>query len=69
MQVRRRNAVTTKLQACLAKSLYQAMTPTGDVDLRSDSGCRRLNGDADDEVKGYAEAWTHACWQSRRPSR
>eukprot|EP00959_Pyramimonas_sp_CCMP1952_P413729 8668957-Pyramimonas_sp.AAC.1 len=29
------------------------MTPTGEVDLRSDSGYRRLSGDADDDVKGY----------------
>eukprot|EP00959_Pyramimonas_sp_CCMP1952_P343099 7187530-Pyramimonas_sp.AAC.1 len=29
------------------------MTPTGEVDLHSDSGNRRLGGDADDEVKGY----------------
>eukprot|EP00959_Pyramimonas_sp_CCMP1952_P051341 1072926-Pyramimonas_sp.AAC.1 len=28
------------------------MTPTGEVDLHSDSSYRRLNGDADDEVKG-----------------
>ena len=28
------------------------MTPTGEVDLHGDSGHRRLNGDADDEVKG-----------------
>eukprot|EP00959_Pyramimonas_sp_CCMP1952_P298648 6246709-Pyramimonas_sp.AAC.1 len=29
------------------------MTPTGEVALRSDSGYRRLSGDADGEVKGY----------------
>eukprot|EP00959_Pyramimonas_sp_CCMP1952_P457067 9474241-Pyramimonas_sp.AAC.1 len=29
------------------------MTPTGEVDLHSDSGCRRLSGDADDDVAGY----------------
>eukprot|EP00959_Pyramimonas_sp_CCMP1952_P422872 8858121-Pyramimonas_sp.AAC.1 len=29
------------------------MTPTGEVDLHSDSGYRRLSGDADDDVKGY----------------
>eukprot|EP00959_Pyramimonas_sp_CCMP1952_P160104 3348516-Pyramimonas_sp.AAC.1 len=29
------------------------MTPTGEVDLRSDSGYRRQSGDADDEIKGY----------------
>eukprot|EP00959_Pyramimonas_sp_CCMP1952_P199657 4176359-Pyramimonas_sp.AAC.1 len=28
------------------------MTPTGETDLHSDSGCRRLSGDADDDVKG-----------------
>eukprot|EP00959_Pyramimonas_sp_CCMP1952_P108169 2261527-Pyramimonas_sp.AAC.1 len=29
------------------------MTPTGEVDLHSDSSYRRLSGHADDEVKGY----------------
>eukprot|EP00959_Pyramimonas_sp_CCMP1952_P158948 3324192-Pyramimonas_sp.AAC.2 len=29
------------------------MTPTGEVDLHSDSSYRRLSGDADGEVKGY----------------
>eukprot|EP00959_Pyramimonas_sp_CCMP1952_P469185 9494501-Pyramimonas_sp.AAC.1 len=29
------------------------MTPTGEVDLHSDSGSRRLSGDGDDEVEGY----------------
>ena len=29
------------------------MTPTGEIDIHSDSGYRRLTGDADDETKGY----------------
>eukprot|EP00959_Pyramimonas_sp_CCMP1952_P059755 1248165-Pyramimonas_sp.AAC.1 len=29
------------------------MNPTGEVDLHSDSGYRRLSGGADDDVKGY----------------
>eukprot|EP00959_Pyramimonas_sp_CCMP1952_P457375 9474842-Pyramimonas_sp.AAC.1 len=29
------------------------MNPTGEVDLHSDSGYRRLSGDADDDVKRY----------------
>eukprot|EP00959_Pyramimonas_sp_CCMP1952_P013364 281877-Pyramimonas_sp.AAC.1 len=29
------------------------MTPTGEVDLHSDSACRRLSGGADDNVKSY----------------
>eukprot|EP00959_Pyramimonas_sp_CCMP1952_P174659 3650219-Pyramimonas_sp.AAC.1 len=29
------------------------MNPTGEVDLHSDSGYRRLSGDAGDDVKGY----------------
>eukprot|EP00959_Pyramimonas_sp_CCMP1952_P144356 3021962-Pyramimonas_sp.AAC.1 len=29
------------------------MNPTGEVDLDSDSGYRRLGGDADCDVKGY----------------
>eukprot|EP00959_Pyramimonas_sp_CCMP1952_P368992 7728771-Pyramimonas_sp.AAC.1 len=52
-QVRRLNAITRKLQACPKKIVYQAMNPAGEVDLRSDSGYRRLSGDADDDVKGY----------------
>eukprot|EP00959_Pyramimonas_sp_CCMP1952_P429189 8988977-Pyramimonas_sp.AAC.1 len=75
MQVRRLNAITRKLQACLKKIAYQVMTPAGEADLRSDSGYRRLSGDAEDEVRGHgirggkpATAWTRARWQARRPS-
>eukprot|EP00959_Pyramimonas_sp_CCMP1952_P216150 4521027-Pyramimonas_sp.AAC.2 len=39
-----------KLQACPKKIAYEAMTPTGEVDLRSDSGYRRLRRGADDEA-------------------
>eukprot|EP00959_Pyramimonas_sp_CCMP1952_P224351 4691296-Pyramimonas_sp.AAC.1 len=53
IQVRRLNAITRKLQACPNKIVYQAMTPTGEVDRHSDSGYRRLSGDADDDVKDY----------------
>eukprot|EP00959_Pyramimonas_sp_CCMP1952_P273796 5722976-Pyramimonas_sp.AAC.1 len=49
IQVRRLNAITRKLQACPQKIAYQAMTPTGEVYLHSDSGYRRLSGDADDD--------------------
>eukprot|EP00959_Pyramimonas_sp_CCMP1952_P016750 355170-Pyramimonas_sp.AAC.1 len=42
VQARRLNAITRKLQACPKKIVYQAMTPTGEVDLRSDTGYRRL---------------------------
>eukprot|EP00959_Pyramimonas_sp_CCMP1952_P452994 9467507-Pyramimonas_sp.AAC.1 len=38
VQVRRLNATTRTLQACRRKIVYQAMTPTGEVDLHSDSG-------------------------------
>eukprot|EP00959_Pyramimonas_sp_CCMP1952_P117795 2462693-Pyramimonas_sp.AAC.1 len=40
-------------QACPKKIVYQAMSPAGEVDFRSDSGYRRLSGDADDDVKAY----------------
>eukprot|EP00959_Pyramimonas_sp_CCMP1952_P410330 8599537-Pyramimonas_sp.AAC.1 len=53
LKVRRLSAMTRKLQACPKQIIYQSMTPTGDVDVRSDSGYRRLSGNADDEVKGY----------------
>eukprot|EP00959_Pyramimonas_sp_CCMP1952_P098465 2058504-Pyramimonas_sp.AAC.1 len=52
IQVRRLNAITRDLQVCPKKIVYQAMTPTGEVDLRSGSGYRLLNGDADDGVNG-----------------
>eukprot|EP00959_Pyramimonas_sp_CCMP1952_P095778 2002664-Pyramimonas_sp.AAC.1 len=53
IQVRRLSAITRKLQACPKKIVYQAMNPAGEVDLHSDSGYRRLSGDADADVKGY----------------
>eukprot|EP00959_Pyramimonas_sp_CCMP1952_P435650 9122671-Pyramimonas_sp.AAC.1 len=37
IQVRRLSAITRKLQACPEKIVYQAMTPKGEVDLRSNS--------------------------------
>eukprot|EP00959_Pyramimonas_sp_CCMP1952_P401566 8413996-Pyramimonas_sp.AAC.1 len=40
VQVRRQNAITRKLQACPGQIAYQSMAPMGEVDLRSDSGCR-----------------------------
>ena len=52
LQVRRLNAITGKFQPDSKKLIYQAMTQTGEVDLRSDSGHRRLDGDADTEIKG-----------------
>eukprot|EP00959_Pyramimonas_sp_CCMP1952_P440698 9226494-Pyramimonas_sp.AAC.1 len=53
IQVRRLNAITREPQACPRKTVYQATTPTGQVDLHSDSGYRRLSGHADDEVEGH----------------
>eukprot|EP00959_Pyramimonas_sp_CCMP1952_P376735 7890555-Pyramimonas_sp.AAC.1 len=53
IQVRRLSAIARKLQACPKKIVYQAMTPTGEVNLHSDSGFRRLSGDAGDDVNGY----------------
>ena len=53
LQVRRLNAITRTLQSDPKNLAHQTMTHTGEVDLRSDSGYRRLHGDADVEVKGY----------------
>eukprot|EP00959_Pyramimonas_sp_CCMP1952_P365946 7664168-Pyramimonas_sp.AAC.1 len=53
VQVRRLNATARKSQACPKKIIYQAMNPTGGVDLHSDSRYRHLSGDADGDVKGY----------------
>ena len=51
-QVRRLSAITGKLQSGPKKHIYQSMTPTWELDLHRDSGYRRLNGDADDEIEG-----------------
>ena len=72
VQARRLNATTRKLQAGPKKLIYLAMAPTGEVDQRSDFGYRRLNGDADDEVKTarYSrgqEAWPRAVRETCRP--
>eukprot|EP00959_Pyramimonas_sp_CCMP1952_P359386 7525230-Pyramimonas_sp.AAC.2 len=49
IQAGRLNAITRQLPACPKKIVDQAVNPTGDVDLHSDSGYRRLSGDADDD--------------------
>eukprot|EP00959_Pyramimonas_sp_CCMP1952_P103587 2166333-Pyramimonas_sp.AAC.1 len=68
MQVRRLNAITRKLQACPKKTIYQSMTPTGEVDLRSDSGYRRLSGDADCQVKGHGTRGANLLRRGSTPS-
>eukprot|EP00959_Pyramimonas_sp_CCMP1952_P220251 4605016-Pyramimonas_sp.AAC.1 len=35
------------------------MNPTGEVDLHSDAGYRRLSGDADDDVEGCGIRWAN----------
>eukprot|EP00959_Pyramimonas_sp_CCMP1952_P253741 5301111-Pyramimonas_sp.AAC.1 len=44
------------------------MTPTDGVDLHSDSGYRRLSGDADDEVKGYGIRGANLLRRGNTPS-
>eukprot|EP00959_Pyramimonas_sp_CCMP1952_P045900 959177-Pyramimonas_sp.AAC.1 len=44
------------------------MTPTCEVDLHSDSGYRRLSGDADDDVKGYGIRWANLLRRGNTPS-
>eukprot|EP00959_Pyramimonas_sp_CCMP1952_P128490 2686979-Pyramimonas_sp.AAC.1 len=68
MQVRRLSAITRKLQACPKKTAYQAMTPTGEVGLHSDSGYRRLSGDAIDAVKGYGIRGANLLRRGNTPS-
>eukprot|EP00959_Pyramimonas_sp_CCMP1952_P220658 4613405-Pyramimonas_sp.AAC.1 len=63
IQVRRLIAITRNEQTCPKKIVYQAMNPRAEVDLHSDSGYRRLSGDADDDVKGYG---THGANLLRR---
>eukprot|EP00959_Pyramimonas_sp_CCMP1952_P288725 6038139-Pyramimonas_sp.AAC.1 len=44
------------------------MTPTGDVDLHSDTGYRRLSGDADDEAKGHGIGGANLLRRGSTPS-
>ena len=53
LQVRRLNAITRKLISSPKKITFPCMKPTGEVDIHSDSGYRKLTGDEDDETKGY----------------
>ena len=53
LHVRRLNAVTRKLLANPQKLTFPRMKPTGEVDIHSDSGYRKLTGEEEDETKGY----------------
>eukprot|EP00959_Pyramimonas_sp_CCMP1952_P026954 565943-Pyramimonas_sp.AAC.1 len=64
-------AITRKLQALPQTVFYPAGKPTGELDLRGDSGRRRLTEDARDETKWHGiggvnlfSAWEHARWQT-----
>eukprot|EP00959_Pyramimonas_sp_CCMP1952_P115989 2424738-Pyramimonas_sp.AAC.1 len=54
--------------ACPKKIIYRSMTPTGEVDLHSDSGYRRLGGNSDDEVKGYGTRGANPLRRGSTPS-
>ena len=54
LQVRRLNAVTRKLLSSPKKIVYRAMVPNDEVDIHSDSGYRRLTGNAEDEENNTA---------------
>ena len=51
--VRRLNAIVRKLQAYPRKVVFRAMKSDPQLDIHTDSGYRRLTGEADDEYKGY----------------
>eukprot|EP00959_Pyramimonas_sp_CCMP1952_P411387 8620557-Pyramimonas_sp.AAC.1 len=68
IQVRRLSANSRKLQACPKKIVYQAMIPTGEADLHSDSGYRRLSGDADDDVESYGIRGANLLRRGNTPS-
>ena len=53
LDVRRLNAIVRRVQREPQKLIFPAMRCSGQVDLHSDSGYRRLTGEADDELKGY----------------
>eukprot|EP00959_Pyramimonas_sp_CCMP1952_P135813 2841245-Pyramimonas_sp.AAC.1 len=67
MRARRLSANAMELQAGLKIMTYLAMTPTGEVDLRSDSGYSRMAGDADDEVEGHFAGQTCCGVDTRVP--
>eukprot|EP00959_Pyramimonas_sp_CCMP1952_P200019 4183584-Pyramimonas_sp.AAC.1 len=56
------------MRACPKKIACQAMALTGEIDLHSDSGYRRLSGDADDEVKGYGSRGGNLLLRGSAPS-
>eukprot|EP00959_Pyramimonas_sp_CCMP1952_P201498 4213517-Pyramimonas_sp.AAC.1 len=56
------------MQTCLREIVYQAMTPAGEVDLHSDSGYRRLSGDADGDAAGYGNRGANLLWCGNTPS-
>ena len=53
LDVRRLNAITRKLQKEPKKLVFPAMKCSGEVDLHSDSGYRRMTGEKGDDEKGY----------------
>ena len=53
LEVRRLNAVVRKLQQSPQKIIFPQMTCKGELDLHTDSGYRRMTGEADDDIKGY----------------
>jgi len=53
LDVRRLNAVTRKLQREPKTVVFPAMKCLEKCDLHTDSGYRRMTGEADDDVKGY----------------
>ena len=71
LDVRRLNAVTRKLQASPRRLRYPIMKCSGTIDIHTDSGYRRLNGE-DDEVNGVrhervdtASTWNHTAARKR----
>ena len=59
LDVRRLNAVVRKLQQSPQKVVYPRMTCKGELDLHTDSGYRRMTGEADDDIKGYGMRGTN----------
>ena len=67
-------ALARKLLSDAKKVAYPAMAPADEVDVRGDSGYRRLTGDVDDEEKGCGirgadAAWTRAELRGRHSRR
>ena len=53
LQIRRLSAITRKAMQYPKRIVFSKMKPSGEIDMRSDSGHRKLTGDEGDDTKGH----------------